>query len=71
MISASANCRTKDIRVCAIVVPELKLGNVQRKIFVTDFVKRVNHSALEDGPETLNSVSKYGDMSKCEVSKYG
>jgi hypothetical protein len=37
-VSASCYGRPEDIRVGAIIVPELKLGNVQRHIFGADLV---------------------------------
>jgi len=56
---ASAACyrRTKNIRVFAVVVSELKLSNVQRHVFRTDFVERADHAALKDAPKTLNRIS--------------
>jgi hypothetical protein len=52
----SCNRRPEDVRVLAIVVAELKLGNIERHVFGADFVEAANDTALEDGPEALNRV---------------
>ena len=52
----SANHRTKDIRIGAVVISELKFRDVQRHIFGRNFVEAANDAALEDRPETLNRV---------------
>ena len=57
---APANNRIENIRVLAVVVAELKLRDVQRKIFRTNFVERADHAALEDRPEALNRVRVNG-----------
>ena len=53
---ATADCHTKNIRVGAIVVAELKFGDVQRQIFIAYLVKRADHAALEDRPKAFNRV---------------
>jgi len=55
---ASAACyrRTKNIRVVAVIVSELKLRDVQRHIFAADFVERADDAAFEDRPEALDRV---------------
>jgi hypothetical protein len=53
---APRNRRTEDVRVHAVVVAELKLGNVQSHVFPADFVERADNTALEDRPESLNRV---------------
>jgi hypothetical protein len=40
-----ADHRAEDIALGAIIVPELKLRNVQREMFVADFVERANDAA--------------------------
>src|SRR5258708_16760242 len=59
MLTAS-DCRGEDIFVLAVIVPELKLRNVQRQILLTDLVERADHAALEDRPEAFNRVRVYG-----------
>jgi hypothetical protein len=56
VVSASANRCAEDVRISAIVIPELKLGDVQRYIFDAYFMERADHAALEDGPEALDGV---------------
>src|ERR1700731_4465941 len=56
MNSASRNCCSKNVRVLAIVIAELKLRDVKRQIFGADFVEAANDAAFEDRPEALNRV---------------
>jgi len=52
-IDASATCysRAENVRVLPIVIPELKLGNVERHVLGADLVERANHAAFQDRPE--------------------
>src|SRR6266478_3510328 len=61
-VGVSAGCyrRTKDIDVLAIVMPELKFRDVERKIFAADLVIGADNAALKDAPETLNRVRVNG-----------
>jgi hypothetical protein len=52
----SAYCRSEDVWVHSIVVPELKLSDVQRHVSRADFMERADHAALEDRPEAFNRV---------------
>jgi hypothetical protein len=54
--SSARNCRPENISILAIVVAELKLGDVQRHIFGADLVERADRAAFEDRPETLNRI---------------
>lgn len=54
--SASPNGRAKDVRVCPVVVPKLKLVNVQLKVFLADLVERADDAALNDAPEPFDGV---------------
>src|SRR6266567_2337344 len=54
--SASADRRSEDVRVLPVVVTELELGNVQRKIFLADLVEGADHAAFDDRPEAFNGV---------------
>jgi hypothetical protein len=53
---ASAYRRSEDISVVPIVIPELKLGNIQRQILGTDFMEAADYAAFEDAPEAFNRV---------------
>lgn len=56
MISEISNGLAEDVSIVAIVVSELKLGDIQRQIFGADFMKRANNAALEDRPEAFDRV---------------
>src|SRR5713226_3992988 len=55
---ASASCYrfSKDVFVLAVVVAELKLREVQRKVFLADMVIAADDSALEQTPEVLDVI---------------
>ena len=57
-IDASATCygRAEYVRVLPIVIPELKLGNVERHVLGADLVERADNSALQDRPKAFNGV---------------
>ena len=55
--SASLDRRSKDIRVLAVVVPELKLGDIERQIFLADLVEASHDAALDERPEALDGLS--------------
>jgi hypothetical protein len=60
-ISSSAHLTTADdgaenIGIRPIVVPELKLGNIQRHVLFADTMECADHAAFEDRPETLNRI---------------
>jgi hypothetical protein len=46
--SASHNRCSKNVRV-QVVIAELELGNIERKMLLADFMKSSNHSAPFDG----------------------
>jgi hypothetical protein len=56
-LSASLNRRSEDIRVLAIVIAELKFGNIERHIFPAHFVKCADDAAFENRPEAFNGLS--------------
>lgn len=56
MILTPADCRSKDIRILAIVVAELKLGNIERHIFFADLMERADNTAFQDRPKTFNRI---------------
>jgi hypothetical protein len=51
-VSAPRYSGPKNINVLPIVVPELKLRNVQRHIFGADLMERADNTALHQRPET-------------------
>ncbi len=55
-VSAARYSRTEDVRVLPIVVSELKLRDVERQIFATDFVIASHDATLEDRPKTFNRI---------------
>jgi hypothetical protein len=40
-----------------IIVPELKLGHIERHVFTADLVEGADHTALKDRPEAFNGLS--------------
>ena len=57
--SACADRRSKDIRVVAIIITELKLGDIERKVFFADLVEGANATALDQRPEAFNRISMH------------
>src|SRR5271155_1239830 len=53
---APADRRSENVWVHAVIVPELKLRDVQRQIFAADFVEVSDDAALEDAPKSFNRV---------------
>ena len=55
---ASASCysRSEDVRVTAVILPELKFVQVEREIFLADIVIRPDDPALQQSPEGLDIV---------------
>src|ERR1700675_3897802 len=53
---ASVYRRSEDVGVEAVIVTELKLRDIERKIFCADLVECANHATLEDRPEGLNRI---------------
>ena len=41
---------------CAVVVAELKLGNIERHVFFADFVEAADDAALDDRPEAFDCL---------------
>lgn len=56
IFSARSYRRTKDVRVLAVVVPELELIDVQREILTADFMECTDDATFDDGPEALDGV---------------
>lgn len=55
-VLASANCRSENIVILAIIILERKFGNVQREILGADLVIGPYHPALQDRPEAFNRI---------------
>ena len=56
MNSASLDRRSENIRVFPIIIAELELGNIERYIFPAYLVEAPDDAALEDRPETFDSL---------------
>jgi hypothetical protein len=54
--SASAGYRAEYIGIHAVIVPELKLGNVQWHVLGADLVECSNHAALENRSKLFNRI---------------
>ena len=52
----SANRRSEDVSILAVIIEELKFRYIQRQIIGTNFMEAANDTTLEDRPETLNRV---------------
>jgi hypothetical protein len=52
--------RSDNVVVKAIIVPELKLRNVERYAFPAYLVERADDAAFEDRPKALNRLSVNG-----------
>ena len=52
----SLNCRSENVIVKAIIIPELELRNVKMQVFLADVVKSADDTALENAPKTLNRL---------------
>ncbi len=59
---ASAACyrRPEHIGIEAVVMAELKFGDVERHVFGRHFVESAHYAALKERPETLNGVGMNG-----------
>ena len=68
--STSLDCQPEDIRVHAMIVAELKLGNIEGHVFAAHLVERADDAALEDPPETFNRsrVHEYRPSSRCRIA---
>jgi hypothetical protein len=56
----SANRRSKNIVVKAIIVPELELRNVKMQVLFADIVECADDAAFDDAPETFNRIRVNG-----------
>lgn len=54
--SASAYGRSENVGIHAVIVSELELRDVERKVLFADFVEDANHPALNQRPEPFNGV---------------
>lgn len=52
--------RAEDVRVLAVVIAELELRHIQRKVFGGNLMVCADNAALQDGPETLNRIGMDG-----------
>jgi hypothetical protein len=56
MTSISLDSLAEDVGILAVIVAELKFGNVQRHLFLAHFMECADHAALEDGPKAFDCV---------------
>jgi hypothetical protein len=57
--SAACYCRSKHIRIEAVVMAELKFRDIQRHIFGAHLVERADHAALKQRPESLDRIGMH------------
>jgi hypothetical protein len=55
-ISTSLNRRSENVVIEAVIIAELKLCDIQREVFCTDFVERTDDTALENAPKSFNRL---------------
>src|SRR5271170_4923211 len=60
LASASLDCRAENVWIEAIVIAELKFGDVHRHILSADLVERANDAAFEDRPEAFDGLGMDG-----------
>ena len=53
---ASPNCFSKNVRVLAIIIAELKLGNIEREVLAANFVIGADNTTLHQTPKAFNGV---------------
>src|ERR1700732_727365 len=58
--SCTLNCRSENVVIKAVIIPELELSDIEGKVFCTDFVERTDDTALEDAPEAFNRLGVNG-----------
>jgi len=54
--SAFLNRCSKNVRVHPVVIAELSLGNIERHVFLANFVECADDGALEDRPEAFDGL---------------
>lgn len=57
---ASLNRRFENVWIIAVIIPELKLGNIEWHVFGADFVESANNATLKDTPKSLDGVGVNG-----------
>lgn len=55
-MSASFDRRSKIVLVQAVVVPELEFRDVERQIFLADFVEASHDATLDERPEAFDGL---------------
>ena len=48
--------RSEYVGVIAVIIAELELGDIPRKVLFADLVERADHAALNQRPEAFNRV---------------
>jgi hypothetical protein len=54
---ASANRRSENISIFSVVIPELKLGDIERHVLAANFVEAADDAALDDRPKAFDCLS--------------
>jgi Leucine-rich repeat (LRR) protein len=51
--------RSENVSVLPIVISDLELGNIERKIFAAYLVERAGDASLDNGPKAFDSLSMH------------
>ena len=54
--SARAHSCSEDVRIVPVVIPELKLGDIERQVLGADLVEGADHAALNEAPEAFDGL---------------
>ncbi len=55
-VLTSADCRSENVRILAVIVAELELRDIERKVLFTDVMERADYAAFEDRPEAFDCI---------------
>jgi hypothetical protein len=59
-VSASRNRFPENVRIGAVVIPELELGHIEGEIFSRNLVESADNVAFEDAPNVFNRLGMGG-----------
>ena len=54
---APRDCRSENVSVHAVIVPELKFSDIQRHVFLADLVERADCAAFGDAVQPAAALS--------------
>src|SRR5260221_10357081 len=57
---ASANRRSENVRILAIIIAKLELGDIERHVFGAHLVECANNASFEDRPKAVDCLSVHG-----------